>query len=424
MTVRGGTQPPCAVGIVGNGPPAICLSLFLSGYRPVYLGGHPDRALDRRLHGQTDLLERELRPLCKGIDGRGNNPVGRLFDTLHHPLADGGGLRPTCLGLTHRPERAVSHRVLGAGPPGGSWHAMPEGMRTLSPGFWMELPGWPLFDWGRSRGKWPDPAARMARAEVARYFADYVPHMGLASRFDTGVRVTEAEPYDGGWRVTALSADGTGRYYDFDRLVLATGMYDRPRKLGIDGEGLPFVTHRAAGCLSAGGLPGEGPVLVVGAGLSAADGILAARNAGREVVHLFVDDPQQTPMARLDADLYPEYAWLARAMAGAGEVGYVPLAATRLTAIGEGGVCHLSGPDGDGRVTVGTVAVLIGSDPDLDFMGGAVTLENGRIPVDPYTFRTERHGLYAMGPLAGDNFVRFITGHALGVARDMLPLPA
>ena len=386
---------------------------MLSGRWPVYLGGHPEPELDRRLRGTSPLPERELAPLCAGIGGRGNNPVGRLFDTLHHPQADGGGVRPTCLGLAGH-HRAVPHRVLGLGPPGGSWHAMPEGMQTLSPGFWMELPGWPLFDWGRAQGKWLDPAARMARSEVARYFADYVPHMGLQSHFDTGVRVTAAVRHGDHWRVTMRTAAGERRD-DFSRLVLATGMYDRPRKLDIRGEELPWVTHRAAGCLS-----GSGPVLVVGAGLSAADGILAARKVGREVVHLFVDDPARSAMARLDAGLYPEYAWLARAMAGAGEAGYVPLADTRLVAIDGDGACHVTGPDGAGKVTVGTVAILIGSDPELGFLDGVVTLENGRIPVDPYTFRTGVDGLYAIGPLAGDNFVRFITGHALGVARDIL----
>ncbi len=403
------------VGVVGNGPPAITLSLLLSGRWPAYLGGHPDAVLAAKLTGTGCLLESDLPPLCEALAGRGNNPVGRLFDALHHPDADSGKVRPTGIDLQNFPERALSHKVLGSALPGGSWHAMAEGMLTLSPGFWMELPGWSLFDWGRANNRWLDPAVRMARAEVARYFADYVVHMGLESHFDSGVRVTSATHDSGGWKVTALGADGQERHYQFERLVLATGMYDRPRKLGVSGEHLPFVTHRAGDCSGA-----RGPLLVVGAGLSAADGILAARAVGRDVVHVFTDDPEQTAMARLDAGLYPEYAELSAAMGGAGAPGYVPLANTRLTAIDGDRSCLLSGPEGAGRVTVESVAVLIGSDPDLGFMHGAVTLEQGRLPVDPYTFRADAPDLYAIGPLAGDNFVRFITGHALGAARDIL----
>jgi thioredoxin reductase len=406
------------VGVVGNGPPAIALSLILSGRWPYYQGGHPDAALDARLTGADTLLEQNLAPLCEGITGRGDNPVGRLFDTLHHPMADAGTVRPTCLGLKARPDQAVSHRIIGTGPPGGSWHAMPEGMLTLSPGFWMELPGWSLFDWGRSRGHWLDPAGRLPRARVADYFSDYVPHMGLTEHFRCGERVTTAKPVSDGWLVTT---EGEGaRHYQFEKLVLATGMYDRPRRLGIGGEDMPWVTHRAGGCAD-----GSGPLLVVGAGLSAADGILAARAAGREVVHVFVDDPDATPMARLDPATYPEYHWLVTLMKGAGELGYVPLSGSRLTAIGDDGGCTLSGPDGKGSVTLAgatgnRVAVLIGSDPDLGFLQAELPSVDGQLQVDPYTFRVGPSGLYAMGPLAGDNFVRFITGHALGVARDIL----
>ncbi|MBI5136792.1 MAG: NAD(P)-binding domain-containing protein [Nitrospirae bacterium] len=401
-----------AVGVVGNGPSAICLSLFLSGWRPMYAGPHPDPDLARRLHGVADLLATDLGALSRGLGGRGNNPLANLFDALHHPQADGGGVRPPCIRLRHDPHRAVPHMVLGSGPPGGSWHAMPEGMLTLSPGHWMELPGWPLFDWGRAGGRWIDPGRRLERALVADYFRDYVTHMGLAERFATGLRVTAAEPDPGGWRVTARSGDGAEHAFRFQRLVLATGMYDRPRRLGIGGEDLGLVSHRAGDCAA-----GDGPVLVAGAGLSAADGILAARQAGRAVVHAFVDDPAATAMARLDPALYPEYHWLARAMAGPGEAGYVPLAGTRLTAVGADGTCALTGPHGAGTVRVATVAVLIGSDPDLGCVAGV--LPPGAAP-DPLTFRLGPSGLYAIGPLAGDNFVRFVTGHALGAARHIL----
>lgn len=43
------------------------------------------------------------------------------------------------------------------------------------------------------------------------------------------------------------------------------------------------------------------------------------------------------------------------------------------------------------------------------------------IDVEPFTYQsTQQEGLYAVGPLAGDNFVRFVQGGALAVASSLL----
>lgn len=45
------------------------------------------------------------------------------------------------------------------------------------------------------------------------------------------------------------------------------------------------------------------------------------------------------------------------------------------------------------------------------------------IAVDPYTFESRAHpGLYAIGPLCGDNFVRFVTGGALAASSSLQKL--
>jgi pyruvate/2-oxoglutarate dehydrogenase complex dihydrolipoamide dehydrogenase (E3) component len=84
----------------------------------------------------------------------------------------------------------------------------------------------------------------------------------------------------------------------------------------------------------------------------------------------------------------------------------------------------------DERVVVraSCVVVLIGSRPNLEFLGDDER-EIGRVPgvaidgkrnpvdVDAYTYQSNRRpGLYAIGPLVGDNFVRFLRGGAVGVA--------
>jgi thioredoxin reductase len=398
--------------VVGNGPAGISVSLALSGWWPAYRGTHPDPDLHARLSaGETPLLERDLAALCENLSGRGKNPVGTLFDALLHPGADAGRPGAGCLALERREARAVPHVVLGSGPPGGSWHRMPPDMLSLSPGFWMELPGWTLFEWARSRSRWLDPGARVPRAQVAAYYRDYVAHMGLASNFVTGVKVTGATRDGRGWVVEGHGPEGTVRVA-CNRLVVAGGMFERPKWLKIKGEDLPFVTHRTPEA-------GSGPLLVVGSGLSAADAVLMARHAGRDVTHASIDDPEATPMAGLAPEIYPEYRELFEAMQGASGGGYEPLLRTRLAEVWPDGTCRLETPEGEVLRPFAQVAVLIGSMPDLSFLPAASRGDGERIKADPYTFRTDTPGLYAVGPLVGDNFVRFIPGHAFGVARDL-----
>lgn len=79
---------------------------------------------------------------------------------------------------------------------------------------------------------------------------------------------------------------------------------------------------------------------------------------------------------------------------------------------------------------VSFVVILIGSRPNLSFLPGESSLGvNSSYPVDakqnPIDINRLSHGvnghegLYAIGPLAGDHFVRFIPGGALAVVSDL-----
>lgn len=77
---------------------------------------------------------------------------------------------------------------------------------------------------------------------------------------------------------------------------------------------------------------------------------------------------------------------------------------------------------------------LSGSRPDLSYLkdGGLglgtdpnrpIDGRSNPILVDDFTYEVSRastKGLYALGPLAGDNFVRFIQGGAFGVLTHIL----
>jgi len=78
------------------------------------------------------------------------------------------------------------------------------------------------------------------------------------------------------------------------------------------------------------------------------------------------------------------------------------------------------------------VVILIGACPDLSFLASGILSSLGVVPgasieskhnpvdIDPFTYSSHRHpGLYAMGPLVGDNFVRFLRGGSLAIASDI-----
>jgi hypothetical protein len=80
----------------------------------------------------------------------------------------------------------------------------------------------------------------------------------------------------------------------------------------------------------------------------------------------------------------------------------------------------------NGKVVKGAdvVVILIGSKPSFEWLEGVPEKEHFQnvdakkkpVPIDPDTFR-HSDALFVMGPAAGDNFVRYLTGHAYGVAR-------
>lgn len=84
-------------------------------------------------------------------------------------------------------------------------------------------------------------------------------------------------------------------------------------------------------------------------------------------------------------------------------------------------------------VQISKALVLIGAHPNLSFLNDhgrplglnpneTITCRRNPIDVDPFTnsvVAAEGPGMYAMGPLVGENFVRFLKGGALAIASDL-----
>lgn len=425
------------------------LSYLLWGHWPYYTGAsHPDDMLTARLRTLTPdapLLMQDLELLSQGLEGRSRNPVSVLVDALQLPSADLGADLPPLLSW-RRGGPPLDHVVLGVGVPGGVWQRTDGSVLTLSLAAWMALPGLPLRE-GPARGH------RSQAAAVAHYYRDYVQRLGLAPAFRNHTRVTDVRPLPqprGGrplWRVEARGDDGaapTPTVFATPNVVLATGANDRPNRLGALGEAqnAHWVFHDLASFEKTLDQLDEraAPVLVVGAGLSAADAIIAARFRSLAIVHVF---RRRSPSLekQLPENMYPEYHKVQQMMGdgGGGYPCYRALPRHAVLGFAEAArgrrTVTLQAPDGKVvRLRVAAAAVLIGARPDLSFLrlpGGGMLGADPALPVDcranpvavdPLTHEAKHapQGLYALGPLAGDNFVRFILGGAVAVAAHLL----
>ncbi|XP_029991274.1 oxidative stress induced growth inhibitor 1 isoform X2 [Sphaeramia orbicularis] len=474
--------------IIGNGPSGICLSYLLSGYTP-YLSpdaSHPNPLLHSKLHEQPhlSLLDQDLEYLCEGLEGRSSNPVAVLFDSLLLPNSDFGLDYSSPLAWQYEPARAVPHLVLGKGPPGGAWHAMEGSMLTLSLANWMELPGLKLKDWMRDKRR-NVRNDRATPAEIASYYQHYVSQMALEQNFACGITVTSVTRQPGNqegsppcWRVMGLQRRegeelGGSRVLEevpfsllAHNVVLATGTHDIPAQLGVEGEALPFVCHsfwELEAAIARGELDqSSDPVVVVGAGLTAADAVLAAHHLNTPVYHVFrrsVTDPGLI-FNQLPKLLYPEYHKVHQMMtqqqhqpgpspptpnhhstssssspsSSSSYPGYLSFPRHTVVAFRPDRKCILESDSGQRTVVqVSKALVLIGAHPNLSFLphngrplgiypDEPITCRRNPIDVDPFTNRVvaaDGPGMYAMGPLVGENFVRFLKGGALAIATDL-----
>lgn len=115
-------------------------------------------------------------------------------------------------------------------------------------------------------------------------------------------------------------------------------------------------------------------------------------------------------------------------------LGYLSFPRCRVVAFRPDKKCVLESDSGQRTVVqVSKALVLIGAHPNLSFLNDngrplginpneTITCRRNPIDVDPFTnsvVAAEGPGMYAMGPLVGENFVRFLKGGALAIASDL-----
>lgn len=229
--------------------------------------------------------------------------------------------------------------------------------------------------------------------------------------------------------------------YTCNSLVLATGSSDIPNRLQLSEvqEDPTWLLHDLRSLEIELDLylqqnpSNQSPVLIVGAGLSAADAVIATRARNIPVIHVFrnktADFGKQLP-----ENMYPEYHKVHQMMQDGGSTYplYTALPEYKLTSVSTNSrtVILTSSTGKVEELEVSFAVVLIGSRPNLSFLPEEFDLgvkkqepidcKNNTVDINKLNHEVKRfENLYALGPLAGDNFVRFLPGGALAITKDL-----
>ena len=232
------------------------------------------------------------------------------------------------------------------------------------------------------------PFPTMGYKPIREEALDYYRRVAKAEALDVRVyeRVLWVEGEQGDFIVHT-----EGGTYACRNVVVATGFFDVPNKLGVPGEGLPKVTHYFKEPYPY----AQQQVAVIGAKNSAAKAALACYRHGADV----------TLVVRGGALSEKIKYWIKPDLENRIKEGSIrALFHTSVVAI-EPDVLHLETPDGPLALGNDWVIAMTGYRPDYRFfeaLGIEVGDDPARTPIhDPETFETTRPGLYLAGTVCG-----------------------
>lgn len=441
--------------VVGNGPSGLFTSYVLSGHWP-YLRADAEHPLIKHLSSKKSLIEHDLDLLSQlAVDGRSSNPLPKLIDSLRCPGADVGSEEGTNLDWNYFPDKAINHIVLGRGEGGGVWSTLDSKyeQKTVSKAGWMELPGLKYVAQNRFQRAIPGDLRRYYKAYAGLVSDSIRPHttvtcvervLDVAHEIDaeSGEQMPCPNSHFGchkyevrGFQTNPETGKTVPFCYRASYVVLATGQSDIKEKLGVIGENEDYVVNSVNDALL-NHSDSTDPVMVVGAGLSAADAVLALLEAGVPVLHAFRRDPKDRAhiLKRVASKAYPDYKRVISLMReDVHDELYTPLPQHHVLELFSAGHVLLESSTTSRRVTVRVrkLLVAIGTRPDLSFLAGEgrnlglvddapISVKHNPIDIDPVTHQVIRSpGMFAIGALAGDTFVRFIPGAVVAIVSHL-----
>lgn len=298
----------------------------------------------------------------------------------HHPIviAGAGPIGLACAIAARR--RGLDPLVIDAGAVANSIVHYPIGMTFFTTPERLEIGGHPLVCAG----------AKPTREEALKYYRGVVRAEGLP--LVTFARLTEALAGNG--RISCVFETRLGaETVTCDRLVLATGYFDHPNRLGVPGEELPHVRHY----FDEAHLSYGQNVVVVGGRNSAVEAALQLFRAGARVTLVY----RGTAFPRS-----VKY-WLKPDLENRIKAGEL---AARLGAQVESiSAAHVTIRGADGareQLAADRVYTLIGFHPDLtlfDRIGIAYDQATGRPVIDPDTLMTSVAGVHVAGSVTAGN---------------------
>lgn len=183
-------------------------------------------------------------------------------------LVVGAGPCGLAVGVAAR-KRGIPCVLLDRGPVVSSLERFPIGMTWFSTPELLEVGRLPFITSGD----------KPTRGESLKYYRRVVTHFELDVRQHEEVVAVDREPDGTGFAIEARHGSGEPRHYTADAVVVATGTFDHPNLLGVQGEALPKVSHYFRDPHHA----FDQDVLVVGGSNSAVEAALACWRAGAHV---------------------------------------------------------------------------------------------------------------------------------------------
>lgn len=319
------------------------------------------------------------------------------------------GAGPAGLACSIAARRAgIDHVVLEKGTVVNSIYHFPTDMTFFSTPEKLAIGGLPFAC--------PDP--KPSRRQAVAYYRAAADHFALPVR--TGRTVTAARRRGRGFELTVEHC-GVERSVQCAALVVATGFFDTPRRLGIPGEELPKCSHYYHD-----GHPYYGRrAAVVGGGNSAAETALDLLRAGAQVTLI------HRAAALRGAVKYWVRPELENRIADGSIAARFSSAVERV----EPAAIVVRGPAGEERLANHAVLFQVGYRPTdalLRGLGVAADPRSAAPEHDPATFETALPGLFVCGGLlagtvAGSVFIEHARHHAERIAetiRSRLPAPS